>query len=141
MSSLKPEPLTAEGRFRLAFERLKANNPTVLPHNTEVTQNNVAREAERDPSALKKERFPVLVGEIQAYVLLHEDEDKAKREKALKKKRANRTLAEQLSDTIQQRDAAQSMLTSATERIVELSEQVHLLQIGLDEARSNMSRK
>ena len=68
MSLKQPiETLSAEARYRQALERLKAGSPTVLPQGTPVTQNNVAREANCDPSALKKARFPALIREIQAY--------------------------------------------------------------------------
>jgi hypothetical protein len=56
-----------ETRFREAFERLKAGIPKVLESGSEATQNNTAREAGKHPSALRRERFPDLVDEIQAY--------------------------------------------------------------------------
>ncbi|HUD40579.1 MAG TPA: hypothetical protein VMR06_01120 [Dokdonella sp.] len=58
---------TAEARFREAYERLKAGIPRVLKAGSEATQNNTAREAGKHPSALRRERFPELVDEIQAY--------------------------------------------------------------------------
>jgi hypothetical protein len=58
---------TAEARFREAYERLKAGTPRVLEAGSEATQNNTAREAGKHPSALRRERFPELVDEIQAY--------------------------------------------------------------------------
>lgn len=73
MSSNQTELLSAEQRFRLAFERLKANTPKLVEFGTLVTQNNVAREAGCDPSALRKARFPALIREIQAYIELHAD--------------------------------------------------------------------
>ena len=42
--------------------------PTTLPRNTPVTQNNVAKEAGRDPSALRKLRYPRLIREIQKWI-------------------------------------------------------------------------
>jgi len=64
MQSSKPK--AAEANFRRAFERLKAGAPKVLPLGTPVSQNNVAKEAGCDSSALRKSRFPCLVAEIQA---------------------------------------------------------------------------
>jgi hypothetical protein len=58
----------AERAFRDAFSRLKKGTPTILPSSASVTQNNVAREAGVNPSALKKARFPELVREIQKWV-------------------------------------------------------------------------
>ncbi|MBS0194664.1 MAG: hypothetical protein JSR34_10485 [Proteobacteria bacterium] len=71
MSSL-PEPEAtkagAEAAFRSAFARLRSGCPEILPAGTRVTQNNVAREAGRDPSAFKKKRYPELVREIQGFL-------------------------------------------------------------------------
>lgn len=129
------EPLSAEERFRKAFERLKSGDPKVLKPGTPVTQNNVAREAGCDPSALKKARFPALIREIQAYIELHPENQQTANQKTKKKRAANRSIKERLDDAIRQRDHAQSMLASANLRIVELSEEVHSLQQELDEAR------
>lgn len=62
------EKETAEERFRAAFERLKENNPTELKRGTPVSQNNVAKEAGKDPSALRKNRHGKLIADIQAWV-------------------------------------------------------------------------
>ena len=42
----------AELQFYEAFIRLKNNKPNILPKGTKVSQNNVAKEAGVDPSAL-----------------------------------------------------------------------------------------
>jgi chromosome segregation ATPase len=134
MSSLQPaEAVGAEARFRQAFERLKDGNPRVVVPGTPVTQNNVAREASCDPSALKKARFPELVREIQAYVELHNAEDQSAARKAKKQKAAKRSLEERLEDALRQRDQVQSVLASANVRIVELTDEVRSLQRRLDE--------
>lgn len=67
---------TAEKRFRDAFDRLKSSKTTSLPLGSPVTQNNVAREAGRDPSALKKDRYPFMVLEIQAYITSKSEQNK-----------------------------------------------------------------
>jgi hypothetical protein len=125
---------SAEDRFRQAFERLKADEPKLLKPGTPVTQNNVAREAGCDPSALKKARFPVLIRQIQAYIELHQG-DHHSTGKNPKKRTANRTMQKRLEDAIRQRDQAQSILISANTRIIELSEEVQSLQHQLDEIR------
>ena len=129
---------SAEDRFRQAFERLTARDPKILERGTPVTQNNVAREAGCDPSALKKTRFPALIREIQAYIELH-PEDHRSTDKKTKKRAANRSMQERLEDAIRQRDKAQSMLASANTRIIELSEEVQSLQQQLDEFVSHRS--
>ena len=135
MSSAKTEILSAEQRFRQAFERLKANTPTVLQRGSSVTQNNVARESGCDPSALRKARFPALIREIQAFLELHRDDTPSKRQKTLKKIKAKRSLEDRLVDANRQRDAAQSLLASAERRIIELYEKVQSLQQRLDEQK------
>ena len=133
MSSQKTvEPMSAATRFRRAFERLKADQPKVLPKGAAVTQNNVAREANCDPTALKKARFPQLVREIQAYVELHKPVERQQARKAAFQKAASRTTKERLADAIRQRDQAQSVLISAEMRIMDLTEEVHKLQTALD---------
>jgi hypothetical protein len=73
MSSIAFSPAMgrAERQFREAFERLKIGKPQQLPKGTKVSQNNVAREAGVDPSALRKSRFPNLVAEIQQWLDAH----------------------------------------------------------------------
>lgn len=139
MPSQTVETLSAEDRFRQAFERLKAGEPKLLKVGTPVTQNNVAREAGCDPSALKKARFPALIRQIQAYIELHQG-DHPSTSKKTKKRAANRTMQERLDDAIRQRDQAQSILASANIRIIELSEEVQSLQRQLDDIRP-MSRR
>ena len=58
----------AEIRFLEAFERLKSNNPEILPKGTPVTQNNVAKEAGVNPSALRSSRYPELAQQIQNWI-------------------------------------------------------------------------
>lgn len=133
MSSQPIETLSAEARFRQSFERLKAGQPKVLPQGTPVTQNNVAREARCDPSALKKARFPALIREIQAYLELHKPDEKPAARKAARQQAAKRTIEERLADAVRQRDMTQSVLLSANRRIVELTEEVQSLRLRLDE--------
>lgn len=67
-SIIRSKRISAAEQYRAAFERLKNNKPERLPKGTLVSQNNVAKEAGSDPSALKKTRFPLLIAEIQMYV-------------------------------------------------------------------------
>ena len=133
MPSEPSEPQSAESRFRQAFERLKNGRPKVLPKGTPVSQNNVAQEAGRDSTALKKRRFPKLVEEIQDYLREQEKNEASATADKVDQKRAKRTAEERLKDAIRQRDQAQSILVSANMRIVELTEEVRSLQRRLDE--------
>jgi hypothetical protein len=132
MSSQSVNIQTAETRFRQAFERLKVGMPKILPQGAPVTQNNIAREAGCDPTALRKARYPALIREIQAYIELHKNDDLSIVQKA-RKRRAKRSIEDRLKSMTQQRDNAQSILASANMRILELTEQVQLLQQQLDE--------
>ncbi|WP_321930789.1 hypothetical protein [Paraburkholderia guartelaensis] len=133
MLSKKVDGVNAEMRFRDAFHRLRNGEPTTMPHGTAVTQNNIAREAGCDPSALRKSRFPALVREIQAYVELHNSDRPSRHLINAERRGHRRTLEERLADALLQRDFAQSMVVSANRRIIELTEQVHSLQRQIDE--------
>lgn len=128
--------LTAEQRFREAFERLKAGKPERLPEGTLVSQNNVAKEADCDPSALRKTRFPSLIAEIQQYVESHKGEaPESKRQRILKQRRRNRETRETIFDLKQQRDVAVGLLTDANLLIVELTEELADVRRRLDEIK------
>ena len=123
----------AEECFRDAFERLKLNVPEILPKGTRVSQNNVAKEAGRDTSALRKARYPLLVMEIQNYVDTHKSEELASgRQKLLKRKQKNRDAKELITDLKCQRDKAVDRIIYANLRILELSETVDDLRAKLE---------
>lgn len=124
--------LTAEQRFRQAFERLKANKPEILKAGTPVSQNNVAKEAGCDPSALRKSRFPSLIREIQAYVEIHGQERPSKRKERIRQRAIRSGFKERLAEVSVQRDNAQSQLVSAQRRIVELVSELRAVKERLD---------
>lgn len=118
---------TAEQMFRESFERLKRNSPDILPKDTPVTQNNVAREAGRDPSALKKDRYPILVLEIQAYLTSQKE-----RQSGTKKSTDNRsrTDKQKLADLRNQRDKLCSIVEAQDNYIEELLDEIERLKSG-----------
>ena len=134
-SSTEPSQApSAEQRFRDAFERLKLGVPQELPKATPVSQNNVAKEAGCDPSALRKVRFPLLVLEIQEWIETHKPERPAsERQKILKQRRKNRDTKETIADLKKQRDIAAGLLADANLRIVELSNMLAEVQARLEE--------
>lgn len=139
-TSDKPDQrISAEERFYAAFERLKLNLPQVLPKGTSVSQNNVAKEAGCDPSALRKTRFPLLVLAIQEWVEAHKSDQPSERQRVLKQRRKNRDTKEIIADLKQQRDRAVALLTDADLRIVELSEKVADMQTRLDQLQPSAS--
>jgi hypothetical protein len=126
----------AEQRFRDAFERLKLGVPKVLPKGTHVSQNNVAKEAGCDPSALRKSRFPLLVIAIQEWIEAHRGEQApSERQRLIKLRRKNRDTRETIADLKKQRDMSAGLLADADRKIVELLEKVVDLHAKLDELR------
>lgn len=121
--------MRAGEQYRAAFERLKSNKPERLPKGTPVSQNNVAKEAGRDPSALKKTRFPLLIAEIQTYVASHaEDSPLSVRQINLLARKKNRGLRERIDEIEQQRDHLASLLSEADATILELYDRIAELE-------------
>jgi hypothetical protein len=111
----------AEQAFREAFARLKSRRPDLLPKGTLVSQNNVAKEAGCVPSALRKSRFPSLVGEIQRWVKEHADDGPiSTRQTVLAQRSRNRSLKERIEEVTAERDHALSLLVEADAKILEL---------------------
>lgn len=122
----------AEMLFRAAFERLKDDEPLVLPRGTAVSQNNVAKEAGRDPSALKKERYPHLITEIKEYVAdaaLLKPESPGRRLKVARQ--LQKDLKERIALLEADRDLAQSLLVQAHESILALAKENEKLKAQL----------
>ncbi|BBU43325.1 MULTISPECIES: hypothetical protein [Pseudomonas] len=115
---------TAEERFREAFNRLKLGRPNVLKPSALVSQNNVAKEAGCDPSALRKSRYPSLVREIQAYVDIQTNQAISKRKLAEKKRNIISRLKSKIEALTLQRDHAHCQLVTAQELIIELSDEL-----------------
>lgn len=121
-----PKNGRAEGAFAAAFERLKFNAPKLLPKGSPVTQNNVAREAGLDPSALKKSRFPSLIAQIQDWV----KESVRPAQAGQSQRSSSRGLRERFLAMKAQRDNALSLLASADALILELLQENARLQAG-----------
>lgn len=129
----------AEKLFKDAFERLKCDKPIRLPRGTPVSQNNVAKEAGRDPSALRKSRYPRLIRAIQKWI---EDNGNAPRARAssaslIKGARAkNRQLQARLEELTKQRDKAMARLVIAEESILDLHRRLQDCKARLGESDS-----
>lgn len=134
------KPKTAEANFREAFERLKAGVPKALPAGTLVSQNNVAKEAGCDPSALRKARFPSLVEEIQTYLATNSQErPSSERQRLLKARQVSRSKSETIANLKTQRDDAVSRLVEAYELIGTLTRRVRDLQARLEDLQPSAS--
>ncbi|PHM24805.1 hypothetical protein [Xenorhabdus budapestensis] len=118
----------AELKFREAFERLKSGKVEILPKGTPLSQNNVAKEAGVDPSALRRARFPELVAEIQTWIEANRDSpvQKSPRQMMLAQRSRNRDLQEKVRALEEQRDNALSQLLDA---------QLHILDLTLENQR------
>lgn len=119
----------AETLFREAFERLKTNTPVNVPKGTKVSQNNVAKEAGKHPTALKKDRFPLLVLEIQDYLKQQEIDSDIINKK--KQRRKQRTLEERLADCKKQRDKLASICEAQAQLIDDLRDQLSDCENGI----------
>lgn len=127
---------SAEDDFRAAFERLKIDEPKVLPKGAPVTQNNVAREAGCDPSALRKSRYPVLVAEIQNYVASNTGcRPESDRQKLLKQRQRSRDAKGTIADFKKQRDVSAFLLTEANVQIAILTRRLADITARYDELR------
>ena len=127
MSSTDKKQKRAIEMFEEAFERLKRDKPINLPPGSPVSQNNVAREAGRDPSALRSDRYPLLLQRIKSYIA-------SEREKAEtgqgKVRSRNRKIEERLADCTRQRDRLRAICYAQQELIDELKDEVNRLKEG-----------
>lgn len=135
--AVKPKKISkAELKFRDAFERLKLGKPDIVPKGTQLSQNNVAKEAGVDPSALRRTRFPELVSEIQDWIEAHkaDQNQKSPRQMMLGQRSRNRDIKEKNKDLDVQRDKALGQLLDAQSRIVELTLENQRLRAQLPES-------
>lgn len=124
---------TAEVNFREAFERLKIGACKVIPVGSPVSQNNVAKEAGCDPSALRKSRFPSLIGEIQTYLTVNvAARPESERQKLIKRRQQSRSFRETISDLKNQRDAAAGLLVEANAQILLLTRKLRDMEVRID---------
>lgn len=120
---------SAADQYREAFERLKLNRPQLLPKGSPVSQNNVAREAGSDPSALKKSRFPSLIAEIKNYVEQHaEERPPSLNQVNILARQKNRALRDRIEQVARQRDQLASLLSEADAKIIELYDRIFELE-------------
>lgn len=141
MKSSVDKDSTAERRFRDAFARLKNGEPQILKRGVSVSQNNVAKEAECDPSALRKSRYPELINEIQAYVDANKgDSPLSHRQEILKKRNKNRTVRQAKAASDIQRDALACQLLCANSLIVELTRKLTDAQHKLEDMKPSADR-
>lgn len=121
--------MSAEQKFRQSFQRLKDGRAIILSSDAAVTQNNVAREAGLDPTALKKARFPDLVMEIQAWVSEAQAAlPKAQTKKKQQSRNVRRSSKQLIIDLKAQRDIVSSLLGDIDIELIRLNLEVNRLQ-------------
>lgn len=129
---MKPNPKKAEANFREAFERLKIGASKVIAAGSHLSQNNVAKEAGCDPSALRKSRFPSLVAEIQNYLAVHTSErPESVRQKLLKRRKRGRADRDTIGDLKKQRDNAAGLLVDANAQISILTRRLRDMEVRM----------
>lgn len=112
---------SAEQLYIDAFERLVAQGKV-------VSQNKVAREAGRDPSAFKLSRYPVAVMKVQAYV--QQQNEKKETKKRLTDNRT-RTKKERATDYRNQIDKLSSIVAAQNMTIQTLMDEINSLKQGV----------
>lgn len=105
----------------------------VMPRGTHVSQNNVAKEAGTDSTALKKKRYPALIREIQAYVEIACHEKAAQDVRRVRRTQRREDLKAEVKTAEAQRDSAQAKLLSAERRLLELLQESAALRARLDD--------
>lgn len=128
MSSSEIDEKSAIDLFEEAFERLKKGEPTNLPPGSRVSLTNVAKEAERSPSALRSDRYPILIQRIKAYMATEKEEQKSTTRASNRSR--NRRIEERLADCTRERDRLQSICYSQQTMIEELREEIYQLENG-----------
>ena len=122
---------SAEQNFRDAFDRLKRGKPQRMPLGTFVSQNNVAKEAGKDPSALRKSRYPVLINDIQEWLEEHsKDAPLSRRQEALKHRKERIDLKARNAEIISQRDIALSLLVESDNQLLHLIQEKEQWKAG-----------
>ena len=97
-----------------------------------VSQNNVAKEAGCDPSALKKARYPALISEIQAWLRDNPTAvQPSSNKRIIGQRNKNLTLQNRIDVLIVERDHCASLLAEADAHILELVRRVAQLEAML----------
>jgi len=114
---------SAEEEYRKAFKRIVEGRPIRISKHAKLTLANVAREAGKDPSALKKSRYPTFIAEVEEY----------NRSPSATVKRADRSLTAQLTAARAENNALRARCTElAAERDMAHSKVLNLQQAFIE---------
>lgn len=119
---------SAEHEFRSAFKRIIEGKTIRIPKGSPPTLANIAREAGRDPSALKKSRYPTFIAEVEEYnnapsVTVNKT-DRSLTAQLAAARAENRSLREECSNLCQERDAAQTKILNLQQALVAMNLQL-----------------
>lgn len=129
--SLRPPEI----EFNEALERLIDGNPKILPAGSVVSQNNVAKEAGRTPTALRKERYPELIKKIQNYVHSSKKLQSEKKAKSSKKSPLTRAQSKEERIITLEADSTNKVLSL----LAEVSElRAHILKLNAREGTAKI---
>lgn len=110
---------SAEEEYRRAFRRIVEGKTIRISKNAKLTLASIAREAGKDPSALKKSRYPTFIAEVEEY----------NSSPVATVKRADRSLTAQLKAARAENDVLRKQYTElAAERDLAHSKVLNLQQ-------------
>ncbi|MBH1494018.1 hypothetical protein JY423_02140 [Stenotrophomonas maltophilia] len=133
--------VTAESKFRAALARIIDGSALNVERNAQITQNNVAREAGVDPSALRASRYPALVMEIRDLAgMARADVGSMGHKPHRPRSEERRNEKQRYQDMKRQRDHAAALLASADSEVLRLMLRVRDLERHIEETSPGMVR-
>lgn len=116
---------SAEVEYRKAFKRIIEGKAVRVDKTASPTLANIAREAGKDPSALKKSRYPGFIGEVESFneiaSSVREEADRSLTAQLKSARQENKRLREDYELLIVERDQSHSRVLNLQQAIVELS--------------------
>lgn len=133
--------VSAECRFRAALARIIDGSALNVERNAQITQNNVAREAGVDPSALRASRYPALVKEIRDLACIaRANVGRMGHKPHLPRSEERRDEKQRYQDMKRQRDHAAALLASADSEVLRLMLRVRDLERHIEETSPGVVR-
>ncbi len=126
---------SAEVEYRKAFNRIIEGKAVRVDKTASPTLANIAREAGKDPSALKKSRYPGFISEVESFNQVSgsvkDETDRSLTAQLKSARQENKRLREEYELLSIERDQSHSRVLNLQQAIVELSFEI--------ERRSNIS--
>lgn len=128
MSLKETDQKRASDQFEEAFDRLLHGESRNLPSGAPVNLSNVAKEAGKSPSALRRDRYPDLIQRIKLHMASEKEVEKFSA--PARKRNRSRRIEQRLADCSKERDRLQSICHSQQTLIDELRDEIHRLENG-----------